>query len=263
MPKEQKDLYTSIILISLIFLVIVVGLILLVTSYYRKKRNHLEEKKLLNQKFESELLKTQIEVQEQTMQLIASNLHDNIGQLLSLTNLTLGSIQINAEEKIQKKVDTSIELVNKSIQELRALAKLLHGEQLLQLGIAAAIEQEVTWLSKTEIYQIQLENGMKNATLLSPKKDLVILRLFQEIVNNIIKHAQATEIKIQLHQRNDKFFLSVAENGVGFDYESTKRSNHGLGLFSIEKRIKMIGGTFQLQSSKNIGTQVIIEIPYP
>lgn len=263
MLKEQTNLYTSIILISLIFFIIVIGIIVLVITYYRKKRTHLEEKKLLNQKFESELLKTQIEVQEQTMQLIASNLHDNIGQLLSLTNLTLGSINISEEKKAEKKIDTSIELVNKSISELRALAKLLHGEQLLQLGIAAAIEQEVSWLSKAEIYQVQFENGMQDTTLLSPQKDLVILRLFQEIVNNIVKHAQATQIIIQLHQQANRLFLSVSENGVGFNYEEAKKENNGLGLFSIEKRVKMIEGSFQLQSAKHKGTQIIIEIPYP
>ncbi|WP_461789233.1 sensor histidine kinase [Pedobacter sp.] len=263
MLKEQTNLYTSIILISLIFFIIVIGIIVLVITYYRKKRTHLEEKKLLNQKFESELLKTQIEVQEQTMQLIASNLHDNIGQLLSLTNLTLGSVNVREEEKAEKKIDTSIELVNKSISELRALAKLLHGEQLLELGIAAAIEQEVSWLSKAEIYQVQFENEMKGTSLLSPQKDLVILRLFQEIVNNIVKHALATKIEIKLHQQEDWIFLSVDENGIGFDYDEARKKNNGLGLYSIEKRVKMIGGSFDLQSSINKGTKIIIQIPYP
>jgi signal transduction histidine kinase len=241
----------------------VIGLILLVTTYYRKKRSHLEEKRLLNQKFESELLKAQIEVQEQTMQLIASNLHDNIGQLLSLTNLTLGSINIKDEKKAETKVDTSIELVNKSIKELRELAKLLHGEQLLQQGIGAAIEQEVNWLSRSEIYNVHFENSTKDDITISPQKDLVILRLFQEIVNNIVKHAQATKIEIQLHQQENWMFLSVNENGIGFDYNEARKKNTGLGLFSIEKRVKMIGGTLDLQSSINKGTKIIIQIPYP
>jgi signal transduction histidine kinase len=263
MPKEQTDLYTSIVLISLVFLVIVVGLIILVTSYYRKKKIHLIEKRELNQKFESELLKTQIEVQEQTMQTIASNLHDNIGQLLSLTNITLGSIDISNTEKAETKINTSVELVNKSIKELRELAKLLQGEQLLQNGIGYAIEQEVNWLRKTEAYEVIFENGMLEQASASPQTDLVILRLFQEISNNIIKHAQATKIVIQLHQEENQLFLSIKENGIGFDYQMAKNSGQGLGLNSIEKKAQLINGSLDVQSSLNKGTQIVIQIPYP
>lgn len=263
MPKEQTDLYTSIILISLIFLVIVIGLIILVTSYYRKKRIHLDEKKELNQKFESELLKTQIEVQEQTMQTIASNLHDNIGQLLSLTNITLGSIDICNAEKAEAKISTSVELVNKSIKELRELAKLLQGEQLLQNGIGYAIEQEVNWIRKTEAYEVIFENNLIEDIVSSQQADLVILRLFQEISNNIIKHAQATKITIQLYHQENQLFLSVKENGIGFDYQAAKNSGKGMGLNSIENKVKLINGILDIQSTASKGTQIVIQIPYP
>lgn len=263
MPKEQADLYTSIILISSIFFVIVAGLIVLVTTYYKKRKAHLEEKKALNQKFESELLKTQIAVQEQTMQTIASNLHDNIGQLLSLTNITLGSINISNAEKAEMKINTSVELVNKSIKELRALAKLLQGEQLLQNGIGYAIAQEINWLRKTEAYEIHFENSLTKDIAVAPQTDLVILRLFQEICNNIIKHAQATKITIQLYLQENHLFLGIKENGVGFDYEQAKANNNGLGLNSIEKKVKLINGLLYIQSTLGRGTEIVIQIPYP
>lgn len=263
MPEEQTNLYTSIILISAIFLIIVVGILILVTSYYRKKRIHLDEKKELSQKFESELLKTQIEVQEQTMQTIASNLHDNIGQLLSLTNITLGSINISDAEKAETKINTSVELVNKSIKELRELAKLLQGEQLLQKGIGYAIEQEINWLKKTEAYEVHFENSLAEDIASSAQTDLVILRLFQEISNNIIKHAQATKIVIQLYYEENRLFLSVKENGIGFDYVAAKANNNGLGLNSIEKKVKLINGLLYVQSTLGKGTEIVVQIPYP
>jgi len=263
MSKEQTDLYTSIILISLIFLIIVIGLVILVTTYYRKKRIHLDEKKLLHQKFEAELLKSQIEVQEQTMQTIASNLHDNIGQLLSLTNLTLASINIHDQEKASKKIDNSTELVNKSIKELRELAKLLQGEKLLEKGIGYALAQEIDWLKKSEVYQITFSNQLEEHLEASPEKDLIILRLFQEIINNIIKHAQATEIIISLAQKQDNLFITIEENGVGFNYQAISKNSNGLGLHTIEKRIKLIEGTFQVDSTIGKGTRITLIIPYP
>ena len=263
MPEQQTDLYTSIILISAIFLIIVIGLIILVTTYYQKKKNHAIEKEGLRKEHESELLKTQIEVQEQTMQTIASNLHDNIGQLLSLTNITLGSINISNAEKAETKISTSIELVNKSIKELRELAKLLQGEQLLQNGIGYAIEQEINWLKKTEAYEVHFEKNLAEDIGSSQQTDLVILRLFQEISNNIIKHAQATKITIQLYHQENQLFLSIKENGIGFDYEAAKMKNNGLGLNSIEKKVKLIDGSFDILSTPNKGTQIVIQIPYP
>jgi signal transduction histidine kinase len=263
MPAEQTDLYTTIILISLVFFVIVAGLIVLVATYYRKKKSHLDEKRRLNEKFESEILKTQIEVQEQTMQTIASSLHDNIGQLLSLTNLTLASININDSEKTEKKLSSSIELVNKSIKELRELAKLLHGEQLLKQGISYAITQEINWLKKVEAYHIDFENQLDENLPSSAKKDLIILRLFQEIVNNIIKHAQATQIAISLRFANHTLKLNIAENGIGFNYPDSQKEHNGLGLYAMEKRVKLINGTFKLHSELGKGTKISIAIPYP
>lgn len=263
MQFSSSEIITIITIGTLIFLLVPVFLLIYIRQYNLRKIKHAEEKKMLAQQFESELLKTQIEVQEQTMQTIASNLHDNIGQLLSLTNLTLGSINLQENEKAEKKLDTSIELVNKSIKELRELAKLLQGEQLLQQGVGYAITQEINWLQKTEAYQILFQNSIAETTLVSPQKDLVILRLFQEIINNIIKHAKATQIAIQFYHAENQLFLSIKENGTGFDYEKVKQNNGGLGLYSIEKRVKMINGVFHLQSAINKGTKIVIQIPYP
>ncbi len=238
-------------------------LLVYIRQYNVRKAKHLQEKKLMAQQFESELLKTQIEVQEQTMQTIASNLHDNIGQLLSLTNLTLASINIDDREKASKKIDNSTELVNKSIKELRELAKLLQGEKLLEKGIGHALEQEVDWLKKSEVYQINFTNHLEEHLEASPEKDLIILRLFQEIVNNIIKHAQATEIIISLAQQQENLLIVIKENGIGFNYQDVSKNSGGLGLHTIEKRVKLIDGTFQVASAIGKGTQITLIIPYP
>jgi len=263
MHQQQADLYNAILLSALVFFLIAAGLVFLVFTYNKRRKIHAIEKESLKKTHETILLKTQIEVQEQTMQTIASNLHDNIGQLLSLTNLTLSSINIDDREKASKKIDSSTELVNKSIKELRALAKLLQGEKLLEKGIGYALAQEVDWLKKSEIYQINFSNPLEEHTEISPEKDLIILRLFQEMINNIIKHAQATEIFISLAQQQGSLIILIKENGIGFNYQDVSKKSGGLGLHTIEKRVKLIDGTFQINSEIGKGTQINLIIPYP
>ena len=217
----------------------------------------------MQQIFESEMLQTRIEVQDQTMQSIATELHDNVGQLLSLTTLTLNSVNINDAEKAKKKIDNSLSLVNKSIKELRELAKLLHGEQLVENGIGNAIDQEINWLNKTGAYELKTNNLLVEKQITSPNKDLIILRLLQEIINNIIKHAQATQIQIDAYLQNDTLHLKVTENGIGFNPDEIKAQKSGMGLNSIYKRIEMIDGKLALNSAPGEGTSIAIEIPYP
>lgn len=263
MQLSSSEIIAIVIIGTLIFLLAPLFLLIYIRQYNLRKVKDLEEKKAMAQQFESELLKTQIEVQEQTMQTIASNLHDNIGQLLSLTNITLGSINISDAEKAETKINTSVELVNKSIKELRQLAKLLQGEQILQKGIGYAIAQEVSWLDKTEAYELNFENSLTEDINSSPQTDLVLLRLFQEISNNIIKHARATKITIQLYCKENNLFLCIKENGIGFDYQTAKTNGTGLGLNSIEKKVKLINGSFNIASTPGKGTEIVVQIPYP
>ncbi len=263
MPTEKLNLLLGIILISITFFIICVGLVILVSLYNRRSKLHLQEKNLMNQNFESELLKTHLEVQEQTMQTIATDLHDNIGQLLSLTTLTLNSVNLNDVKRSEEKIATSLSLVNKSIKELRDLAKILQGEQLLETGLGNALQQELDRLERIGGYELKVNNQLIDSATSSPKKDLIILRLLQEIINNIIKHAEATCIEIDVHLKGEHLFLSVTENGVGFDYEQVKKQNRGIGLYSIHKRIEMITGNIQISPRNPNGTIIAIEIPYP
>jgi len=263
MFSENSELYIAIVIISLIFLIICLSLIFIVVLYNQKRRSYVEEKKEMGQKFESEILKTHLEVQEQTMQTIANDLHDNIGQLLSLTTLTLGSINIDDQKKAEKKIADSLTLVNNSIQELRDIAKLLQGEQIVETGIGKAIKQELDRLKRIGGYKLKVKNQLVDLAFSSPNKDLIILRLFQEIINNIIKHAQASSIEIDVHLISDTLCLLIKDNGIGFNYKKVDKEGHGMGLRSIHKRVEMIKGQLSIESINEKGTIIAIHIPYP
>lgn len=261
--NEKIEIYTLLFAVVSVFLILACFIVYFVLLYKRKQQKTALEKEAMKLHYEAELLKTHIEVQEQTMQTIAADLHDNIGQLLSLTTLTLGSIDLQQQKKAEKKIGDSLSLVNKSIQELRELAKLLHGEQVITLGLGHALQQEFYWLKKTEAYQLKFNNQLIDLKITSPDKDLIILRLLQEIFNNIIKHAQASQIEINAHIANETLYLSVKEDGIGFDYETIKDEKLGMGLSSLQKRVAMINGVITINSAPQQGTSITIEIPYP
>ena len=263
MQFSSTEIIVIIILATLIFLMAPVFLLIYIKTYNTLKVKDLEEKHNMQLKFDAEILKTQIEVQEQTMQTIATDLHDNIGQLLSLTTLTLNSINLQETEKSEKRIAASLGLVNKSIKDLRDLAKLLQGEQIVEAGLGKAIKQELDRLRRIGGYKLKVKNQLLRLKVTSPKKDLIILRLLQEVINNIVKHAAATHIEFEIYLLNEILYLCVNDNGIGFNYEEVKAQKRGIGLYSIHKRVEMIAGKIQIISSTATGTKINIAIPYP
>lgn len=129
--------------------------------------------------------------------------------------------------------------------------------------MANIIDQEIALLSKTGVFNLVIKNKIDRIEVPSPEKDLIILRLFQEIINNIIKHAQAQTVEITTNIKGGIFNLSVVEDGIGFDVATIQQEKGGMGLNSIKRRIEMIAGELTIRSVKNTGTTILIAIPYP
>lgn len=213
--------------------------------------------------FEQEILKTEMEVKEQTLQTIATDLHDNIGQLLSLTHATLSSINFQDQPKSEQKIATALNFVNTSVKDLRQLAKLLQAENLLQQGLVKAIEQEVNWFEKTGQFEIQFLNRIDHELPISNNKSLFLFRLIQETISNIIKHAEANAVSIEIGQSNKLFYCKVTDDGKGFDIAKlAEEKDRGLGISNMKKRAALIGGKLYITSSPNEGTTIYIEVPY-
>ena len=260
MQTSNSEIAVIIILSTLVFLLAPAFLLLYINSYNRRKKDHITEKQTLQKEHEADLLKTQLEVQEQTMKTIAADLHDNIGQLLSLTNLTLGSITVS-DEKTARKLDDSQQLVRRSIKELRQLANLLHGEKIIEKGIIDAIAYEAEWLKKSGNYVINLRNNIEGDLGRSNEKDLILFRLMQEAINNIIKHSGATQITITLDYIQDNLLISIHDNGVGFVVEEVEEK--GMGLSNLFRRAKSLQGQMEIISAIGKGTTIAIKVPYP
>jgi len=254
---------TLIIFLTLVFLIAPVFLLMYVNQYNKRKKRHIEEKQLMQLTFESELIKTQMEIREQTMQTIGADLHDNIGQLLSLTSLTLNSVKLEDAEKAQQKIDAALDLTMRSIKEMRLLGKLLQGEQLIGLGLSEAIRHEINWIEKSGQYAVNYDIEGEQPAQNNPDKDLILFRILQEVFNNIIKHSKAKEISIKLAYSELGVRLQVIDNGAGFDVTNLPDDQKGMGLLNIQKRAEIVGGRFFIQSQPGEGTCIDIFIPYP
>lgn len=259
MGNQKQEIFNGVELISIFFILLIAIIIITAILYYNKRRSHKEDLA----SFQNILLQTQFEIQEQTLQTIGTDLHDNIGQLLSLTSLTLNSIELDNPDKARQKVDAAIELNLKSIKEMRQLGKLLHGEQLLKQGLEEAIRSEINWIEKSGRFAISYNVCGEKCLTSNADKDLILFRIMQEILNNIIKHSGAGEITIKLDYSEGGIRLQVIDNGEGFEIDQLPEEQKGMGLKNIQKRAEIVGGTVFIQSQRGEGTCIDIFIPYP
>lgn len=262
MEIPPKELIYIISLGSLMFLIAPFFLLLYVISYNNKKRTIMIEQERLRMSFQTELLKAGMEVREQTMQTIGADLHDNIGQLLSLTSLTLASVEVSNAEKAEQKITTIKELVSKSIYELRQLGKIIQGDQLVQGGLAIAIQYELNRVEKSGLFKTSFAHRGTTQTP-SHDKDLILFRLFQETLSNSIKHSHGNAIEVELLHQECGVTLRISDNGQGFDRNAISDHSDGMGLQNMERRAAVAGGKAFINSGGGHGTQIVITLPYP
>jgi two-component system, NarL family, sensor kinase len=262
MQKSGEQIIIGIVAGSIVLLMLGLFICLFLLYYQRRHNSYISEKLLMKRLYEENLIQTGIEVQEQTRQKLAIDLHDNIGQLLSLTNITLASVNLTVSDKAMQKIDDAQELVSRSIRELRRLSKVLHGEQLIKQGLIESIQQEVDWLISKGYYDIHFEYNANGKEFMREDLNLFIFRIFQESLNNILKHSEADTIDMRMEYVAPALHLSIADNGCGFENSSERPAHKGMGLSTMQKRAELMGGTMKLQSEKGKGTILQFKLPY-
>lgn len=227
--------------------------------YFSKNQNKLIiEKKTLESRFQQELLQTQIEIQEQTLKTISQEIHDNVGQILSLAKLNLNTIE-PAENNKAKLTDTK-NLVSKAINDLRDLSRSMHGDRIAELGLQQSIADELLILQNSGEFETDLKIAGEIYKL-PPQKEMVLFRIVQEALHNSIKHAKAGKMEVQMNYHPEIFVLTISDNGNGFSPEAMQLPKKGIGMKSMQSRAELIGGKFSIQSTEKNGTSIFIEIP--
>ncbi len=244
-----------IVIAGTFLLFLIFGFIIYFVIVYNKRylKNEAEKAELIKS-FELGKLNSQLEIQEQTLKNISGEIHDNIGQVLSLAGLQISTI--NTEEK--KKVEYARELIDKAITDLRDLSKSMDKDRINSIGLTAALEHELNILEKTGKYSTSFIVN-DDIEFLSEDASIILFRIIQEIINNIIKHSIANQVNITINSYLDDIQLIITDNGIGFDL--TKVSTNGQGMNNINNRAKLIGGKISINSGINKGTTITISIP--
>lgn len=211
--------------------------------------------------FQKTLLQSQLEIQEQTLKNISQEIHDNIGQVLSLAKLNLFTMNPDQPDLLNQKIQDSRELVSKAIVDLRDLSHSMNTDFIEEMGLLRSIEYELDMIMKTgELNTYLAVTG--TVTRFDKQKELITFRIVQEVINNIIKHAKAGRIDITADFTEQHLRLEIRDDGQGMNLQESNNGNgSGLGLKSMHNRAALIGASFNLESTPGKGTSITIILP--
>lgn len=255
-----KDEEVILIIIAGTALLLLLGFFMVgfLLMFQKKQNKNAMEKAELKSAFKQELLKTRLEIQEETLNYVSREMHDNITQVLSFVKLNLGLLGTKLNEPEKTKLNDNRELVAQTITDLRNLSKSLSFEHINALGLVKTLEMEALRINKSGLINMDLavEGDAYN---LGEQRELVLFRIFQEALNNVLKHADAANIKIGLYYNTQMFNLTIEDDGVGFQPELLDDKS-GSGLRNMTNRAGLIGAEAVISSSPKKGCTIKLSL---
>lgn len=237
-----------IIIGTLLFTIIVAFLVAFVVLY-RKSQYKFE---LERQEFKQAQLETEIEIREQTLTNISRDLHDHFGQMASLIKMNTSMLQGKDQQELESIGETK-ELIQQLIDDIRSLSVSLNSENLEKLGLATMIDRDLERIRRSAQMVVISELAESRLSIENTTK-IFLYRMFQEMVNNVIKHAEASELSVGLEANDRRIHLWVADNGKGIPAQPKQ----GSGLTNLTKRAEMIGARVRIDNSA--GTRIDVKL---
>lgn len=230
----------------------------------RRKRQHREKVNELLGEQQTRIESAMLEGQEEERTRIARDLHDRMGSLLSMAKLHVKAVEediATLEEPKQQQYHKANHLLEEAVGEVRRIAHNMMSGTLQKFGLVAALEDLKATITETSPMRFELIISGIQESLLPPSMEMQVFRIIQELISNVLKHAAADEITLQLLVKKSSILLMIEDNGQGFDPD--KQPQKGMGLQSIENRASKLEGSLLIDSGKGNGTTITIEIPLP
>lgn len=216
-----------------------------IISEYREKQASI----ILHQK---QLAFVQAESQSMTMQKIGTEIHDNVGQKLTLASLYSKQLRKAGSGQLNDKISTIEGIIDESLSDLRALSKSLTSSTFLNDSFPVLLRSEIARINDSKVCEVRLIDQAGEFELSSEKKQ-VLLRLLQEFMQNSLKHARCSEIKITMNVKDDILYLLAQDNGIGFDIQQV---TIGVGLKNLTAKARELGGNIDIDSKRGFGTRM-------
>lgn len=248
--ENSQYIFFLILFGSLLIIVIVFAFLSFILIYRQKVLKHKMEMK-------EGLLRARVEVQEESLKLLASEIHDNVAQVLTMSRMLLSnSLSYEPMNKKSKKfIDQGLDLLNRSIEDLRNLSHRLSSNTIEQYGLLPAIEEELVYIRS--LYHLKCNFSFPGESELpdfSCIHKIFIFRIVQETIQNIIKHAKASAVDININCHDGNFELIIKDNGIGIGRMDEIQS--GLGLVNMRERANLMGAEFSITSKPGQGSEV-------
>ncbi len=248
MDTSEKAIYSA-----LLIALGIVGIILLyfIISIIRQQRRYRE--------VSLAKINAEITTLENERKRIASDLHDEVGPLLSAVKLQINHLDISAGGQQKELVEKSSLYIDDVIKKMREISNDLLPNILVRRGLPAAAEDFISKVTHSTPLQVTFENDLKERIGL--EKEVNLYRIIQEVVHNTLKHAKASRLKIRISQQDGMIVVATADDGVGLPENIHQRKEAGLGLLNLQSRTDVMGGEFNCKSAPGKGTSYLFEIP--
>ena len=247
MHPEEANYYTAITVAAIVLGIITVYFIITMIRHQRR-----------NMSLYRATINAEISTLENERKRIVSDLHDELGPLLSAVKLRIN--QLDTETPDDKDVvDFANKHLSDMIVKIKEISYNLLPNTLARNGLIHAVEEYIDKLHAA--HQLKIRFIYENNFQLSKEKEVNLYRIFQEIIHNTIKHAKAKNLVMELRKQNNILLLSIIDDGIGFNYEDRSKSSTGLGLLNLQSRAEVLNAHFTIESEKDKGTKYFFEIP--
>lgn len=261
-PVQKTLSNEEIALISYVvfFLVTLVVVFVMFFVMFQKRKNQLLLDKVKQQKqFDEELIKTQQEIQEETLKYIGRELHDNVGQMLVLASMQMSAVSSIVQEGVKTQVQNASEVLKDSLEEVRALSRSLNNDVIYNLGFDATVQNEINRLNKTGLIEASLSISGDKVHFENHKDEVILFRILQEFFSNSLKYAEANQLVVKIIYELDSLSIQIQDDGVGFEVNTVKK---GAGLINMKKRAELVSASLQLNSEVGKGTVLNLKYPF-
>jgi len=261
MLSSDEEIFIAVVSSAFLMVMLTGVIVIAIVKYQNRLRKHLQEVSDIKHSYQQEILKAQLEMQEQTFRTISQEIHDNIGQVLSLVRLQISTVNPSDLVATAQKITSSKELLDQALDDLRNLSKQLNPEHVGRHPLSGLLRTQLDIIRKAGLHETHFELHGEE-TPLDPGKKLIVFRIAQEALNNVLKHANARNISAVLMFLPDKILLSIKDDGQGFVPPTDPDAPPGgLGLRNMAHRATLIGAQFHVQSHPGGGTLIQLTLP--
>lgn len=248
--SKEKELYFILTLVGVSAVVLSLAALFFFHRYQRQKRLRMKEKMhQLEQEKELVAAKSLLDGENAERGRLSHELHDGLGGLLTMIKLDLERMKQSVSENEQR-LNTVILLTDKSIGEMRRLAHNLMPESLARFGLRLVLEEFCAGCPEVNFYFYGEDRRLDSDA------EINLYRIACELINNALKHAEATVINVQLIFGEDTISLTVQDDGTGFDQQLAKQ-----GLITVRSRVELLGASLQIYSEPGRGSEITVELP--